>query len=96
MGGLDGTLTKCQLKVLAPPPIAIYLHVSVLGCVMQGSPSPGVSRDGGTHEQKPVKNRCVAAPSCEVQGSGSFIILCCQADICECDLVREPRKTAVS
>lgn len=63
---------------------------------MQGSPSPGVSHDGGTHEQKPVENRCVATPSCKVQGSGSFVILRCQANVCERDLVRESKKTAVS
>lgn len=62
------------------------LHVSILGCIMQGSPSPRVSHDGGTHEQEPVENRCVAPPSCKVQGSGSFIIPCCQADVCECHL----------
>lgn len=92
-------MTKCQLRVLVPPPrppIAIYLHVSILGCIMEGSPSPGVSHDGGTHEQKPVENRCVATPSCKVQGSGSFVILRCQANVCERDLVRESKQTAVS
>lgn len=56
---------------------------------MQGSPSPGISHDGGTHEQEAVKNGRVAPASCKVQGSGSFIIPCCQADVCERDLVRE-------
>lgn len=59
---------------------------------MQGSSSPGISHDGGTHEQESVKNRCVAPPSCKVQGSGSFIISCCQADVCERDLGRQRTK----
>lgn len=85
-------MDKVPARSPGPSPTAVYLHVSILGCIMQGSPSPGVSHDRGTHEQEPVQNRCVAPPGCKVQGSGSFVIPCCQADVCERDLEREPTK----
>lgn len=68
------------------PPVPPYRHLSVLGSVMQGGPTPGVSHDGGSHQQQPVQDGCVAASSCKVEGCGPFVVPSCQADVSEGDL----------
>lgn len=69
-----------------PPP---HLHLPVLCGVVQGGPAPGVSCDGGAHQQQPVQDGRVAAPGCEVQGRGPLVIPCGQADVGEGDLGEE-------
>lgn len=69
-----------------PPP---HLHLPVLCGVVQGGPTPGVSCDGGAHQQQPVQDGRVAAPGCEVQGRGPLVIPCGQADVGEGDLGEE-------
>lgn len=68
-------------------PLALpYLHLSVLCGIMQGGPPPGVSHDGGAHQQQPVQDGCVAASSCKVEGCGPLVVPCRQADVSEGDL----------
>lgn len=66
----------------APP----HLHLPVLCGVVQGGPAPGVSRDGGAHQQQPVQDGRVAASGCKVQGRGPLVITRGQADVGEGDL----------
>jgi hypothetical protein len=74
------------LKTCPPDCRAAYLHLPVLCGIVEGGPTPGVSRDGGAHQQQPVYNGGVATPGCEVQSCGSLVIPHRQADVCEGDL----------
>lgn len=82
----------CQLPeapLPTPRPQAPYLHLPALRCIVEGGAPPGVSHDGGAHQQEPVQNGRVAAPSGEVQDGGPLVIPSCQADVGEGDLRAE-------
>ena len=85
--GQDCQLSEAPLPTPHPP--APYLHLPILRCIVEGGPPPGVSHDGGTHQQEPVQNGRVAAPSSEVQDGGPLVIPSCQADVGEGDLWTE-------
>lgn len=70
----------------SPPPRPPYLHVSVLCCIVQGGPTPGVRHDRCTHQQEPVEDGCVATSSREVEGCGPLVIPSRQANVGEGDL----------
>ena len=64
-------------------PHAAYLHLSILGSIMQGRPSPVVLEHLGPHTQETLQDSVVPSAGSKMQGCRPLLILARQADVCE-------------
>lgn len=63
-----------------------HLKFTILCSIMEGGPSPVVSDDLPTMQQKPAEDLCVTTTGCKMHRRGSVTISVCQADLGETHL----------